>query len=86
MPANNVVLTEFDPAITEEAASVLAPLGLTVSDACRMLLTRIAHDKRLPFDDEIPNALTQQTLEHVERGENLHRANNPDDLFRQLCI
>ena len=86
MPANNVVLTEIDPAITEEAASVLAPLGLTVSDACRMLLTRIAHDKCLPFDDEIPNALTQQTMEQVDRSENLHRANNSNDLFRQLGI
>ena len=69
-----------------KAASVLAPLGLTVSDACRMLLTRIAHDKCLPFDDEIPNPLTHQTMEQVDRGEDLHRANDSDDLFRQLVV
>ena len=51
-----------------------------------MLLTRIAHDKCLPFDDEIPNALTQQTMDLVDRGEDLHKANDSNDLFRQLGI
>ncbi len=73
------------PAMTE-AVNVLAPLGLTVSDACRLLLTRIAHDKCLPFDDEIPNALTQQTMDLVDPGEDLHKAKDPDDLFKPLGI
>ena len=47
---------------------------------------RIAHDKSLPFDDEIPKPLTQQTMEQLDRGEDLHGTNNPDDLYRQLDI
>jgi DNA-damage-inducible protein J len=86
MPANDYVRARIDPAIKAEAANVLASLGLTVSDACRMVLTRIALEKRLPFDNEIPNELTRQTMAQVERGEELHRAKDADDLFSQLGI
>ena len=88
MPANDYVRARIDPAIKAEAANVLASLGLTVSDACRMVLTRIALEKRLPFDfdNEIPNELTQQTMAQVDRGEELHQAKDADDLFTQLGI
>ena len=43
-------LTRIDGAIKEEAAVVLAAMGLTVSDAVRMLLTRMA-DLTALFDD-----------------------------------
>lgn len=86
MPANDYVRARIDPVIKAEAASVLASMGLTVSDACRMVLTRIAHEKRLPFDNEIPNALTQQTMAQVDRGEELHHAKDANDLFNQLGI
>ena len=86
MPANDYVRARIDPAIKAEAASVLASFGLTVSDACRMVLTRIAREKRLPFDNEIPNELTRQTMAQVERGEELHRAKDANDLFSQLGI
>ncbi len=85
MPTNDYVRARIDPAIKQEAALVLADIGLTVSDACRMMLTKIAHDKCLPFGSE-PNALTQQTLEKARRGEGIHRAKDADDLFRQLGI
>ena len=39
MPANQLVQTCIDGAIKEEAAAVLAAMGLTVSDAARLLLT-----------------------------------------------
>ena len=41
MPARDYVRARIDPAIKHEAASVLAAMGLTVSDACRMTLTKI---------------------------------------------
>ena len=55
MPANDYVRARIDPVIKNEAAAVLAKMGLTVSDLCRMALTRVAHEKRLPFSLEIPN-------------------------------
>ena len=86
MPANDYVGASFDPGIKNEAATVLAKMGLTVSDLCRMALTRVAHEKRLPFSDDIPNALTRETIEKAERGEEIFHAKDAEDLFRQLGI
>src|SRR5271155_694862 len=49
MPANALVQTRIDPAVKERAAAVLENLGLTVSDAVRILLTRTANEGALPF-------------------------------------
>lgn len=48
--SNDVVRARIDGHVKEEATNVLAGMGLSVSDAIRMLLTRIAADKALPFD------------------------------------
>lgn len=50
MATSDVVRARIDGHIKEEASTVLAEMGLSVSDAIRMLLTRIAADKALPFD------------------------------------
>ena len=50
MASTDVVRARIDGHIKEEATNVLAEMGLSVSDAIRMLLTRIAADKALPFD------------------------------------
>lgn len=49
MPANALVQTRIDPVVKERAAAVLQELGITVSDAVRILLTRTAHEGALPF-------------------------------------
>ena len=49
MPTNALVQTRIDSAIKERAADVLAKLGITVSDAVRILLTRTANEGALPF-------------------------------------
>ena len=85
MATTDFVRARIDAATKNEAAKVLAGMGLTVSDACRMTLTMIARDKRLPFVNE-PNELTRRTLEMADRGEDLHHAKDADDLFRQLGI
>lgn len=58
MPANALVQTRIDPAVKERAAMVLEELGITVSDAVRILLTRTANEGALPF------ALTQNAATH----------------------
>jgi len=49
MPATALVQTRIDPAVKERAAAVLEELGITVSDAVRILLTRTANEGVLPF-------------------------------------
>ena len=54
MTTGNIVRTKIDGDIKREASTVLAGMGMSVSDAVRLLLTRIARDKALPFDPFIP--------------------------------
>ena len=49
MAANQIVQARIDGAVKEEASAVLAAMGLTVSDAVRLLLTKIAQEKALRF-------------------------------------
>jgi DNA-damage-inducible protein J len=86
MAATAFVRARVDEAVKNEAAEVLAGMGLTVSDVVRIALTKIAKEKALPFDMRVPNALTAETLVKSERGEDVHRAKDADDLFQQLGI
>jgi DNA-damage-inducible protein J len=56
-------------AVKDQAAETLASMGLTVSDAVRMLLTRIAAEKAMPFEVRVPNRETLEAMEAGERGE-----------------
>lgn len=86
MTANAFVRARIDETLKNEAAVVLKGMGLTVSDVVRIALTKIAKEKALPFDMRVPNALTAETLEKSERGEEVHHAKDADDLFHQLGI
>ena len=68
MLANAVVRARIDEDIKNEAAAVLASMGLTVSDAFRMMLTRVATEKALPFDPLVPNAETIAAMRDARRG------------------
>jgi len=85
MTANAVVRARIDETVKDEATLVLAEMGLTVSDAVRIMLTKVARERRLPFE-LTPNASTVETLTRSERGEDLHSAESPDDLFEKLGI
>jgi DNA-damage-inducible protein J len=68
MAANALVQTRIDGTIKDEAAAVLAAMGLTVSDAVRLMLTRVAHEKALPFEPLVPNAVTIEAMKEARRG------------------
>ncbi len=68
MSANAVVRARIDGHIKEEAAAVLASMGLTVSDAFRLMLTRVAREKALPFEPLVPNEKTIKAMKEARRG------------------
>jgi DNA-damage-inducible protein J len=68
MAANALVQTRIEETVKEEAATVLAAMGLTVSDAVRMMLTRVAREKALPFEPLVPNATTIEAMKEARRG------------------
>jgi DNA-damage-inducible protein J len=65
---NTVVRARIDAHIKEEASTVLAAIGLTVSDAFRILLTRIAREKALPFEPLVPNETTIAAMREARAG------------------
>ena len=69
MAENTVVRARIDEATKSEAAAVLAAMGLSVSDAFRMLLKRVAADKALPFEPLVPNAETVEAMRSARRGD-----------------
>jgi DNA-damage-inducible protein J len=83
MAANQLVQARIDGAIKAEASAVLAAMGLTVSDAVRLLLTRIAHDHELPFSPLIPNKTTIAAMMEARAG-NLPRVNSVEELMEAL--
>jgi DNA-damage-inducible protein J len=68
MAANQIVQARVDGAIKAEAAAVLAAMGLTVSDAVRLMLTRVAREHALPFDPLIPNETTIAAMKEARAG------------------
>lgn len=83
MAANSVVRARIDEHIKNEAATVLAAIGLTVSDAFRILLTRIAREKALPFEPLIPNEETIAAMKEARRRD-LPRFNSVGALMDDL--
>jgi DNA-damage-inducible protein J len=83
MSENAVVRARIDERIKAEAAVVLGAMGLTVSDAFRMMMTRIAAEKALPFDPLVPNAETIAAMEEARRG-GLPRVRTVDELLNAL--
>ena len=83
MAANKLVQARIDGAVKEQAAAVLAAMGLTVSDAVRLLLTRVAQGKALPFAPLIPNAVTIEAMKEARKGD-LPQFDSVQDLMNDL--
>ena len=83
MTENAIVRARIDGRIKEEAAVVLSAMGLTVSDAFRLMMTRIAAEKALPFEPLVPNAETIEAMKAARRGE-LVSVGSPENLLASL--
>ncbi len=62
------VRARIDTPTKDRAADALEAMGLSVSDAIRMLMVRIADDRRLPFDVAAPNATTKAAMAELGAG------------------
>lgn len=83
MSANQLVQARIDGNIKAEASIVLEAMGLTISDAVRMLLTKIAKEHALPFDPLMPNETTIQAIKEA-RTSKLPQVKNVNDLMKAL--
>jgi DNA-damage-inducible protein J len=83
MAANALVQARIDNDVKKEATAVLAEMGLTVSDAVRLMLTRVARERALPFDPLIPNPETIKAMKEARRGQ-LRSFDSVDELMADL--
>ena len=85
MASDTVVRARIDTETKEKATIALEAMGLSVSDAIRLLMTRVALEEKLPFDVKIPKPATVKAIKELEDGKG-HRAAGLDDLFDKLGI
>lgn len=83
MAANSVVRARIDERTKREAGAALKKIGLTVSDAFRMLMVRVAAEKALPFEPLNPNAETIAAMKAARKGD-LIKAGKPGKLLSSL--
>lgn len=83
MTGDSVVRARIDGRTKKKAAAALKKIGLTLSDAFRLLLVRVAAEKALPFEPLNPNAKTVAAMKAARRGE-LVKVGKADQLLRSL--
>jgi DNA-damage-inducible protein J len=85
MAADSVVRARIDARTKEKATVALDAMGLSVSDAIRLLMLRIAQEQRLPFDLKVAKPATAKAIKELDDGKG-QRFKNADDLFEDLGI
>ena len=66
--AGTYVRARIDHDTKERATEALEKMGLSVSDAIRLLMLRIADEHRMPFEIKVPNSTTRNAIAELERG------------------
>lgn len=66
--ADTYVRARIDTDTKERAADALNAMGLSISDAIRLLMLRVADERRLPFEVKVPNATTRKAMAELEAG------------------
>ena len=85
MKTDAVVRARIDSDTKARAAEALHAMGLTLSDAIRLLLLRVADEKRLPFAVQAPNTTTVEAMKELEEGKG-RRFDNVEALLRDLGV
>lgn len=83
MAQDSVVRARIDEKTKAKAAKVFAECGLTISDAIRIMLTRTAKEKAIPFSVHIPNATTRRAIKELDQGKGV-RAKDIEELLKIL--
>jgi DNA-damage-inducible protein J len=81
--ADTYIRARIDTNTKKLAAEALEAMGLSISDAIRLLMRRIAEERRLPFDVKVPNAPTRKAIAELEAGKGKKFA-SVDELMADL--
>ena len=83
MAATDVVRARIDHATKERAAAALAEMGLSISDAIRLMMVRIADERCLPFEVRASAAVTREAIAELEAGKG-QRFSSVADLMKNM--
>ena len=81
--ADTYVRARIDMATKNRASDALEAMGLSISDAIRMLMLRIADEKQLPFSVKVPNVKTKKAIAELEAGKG-KRFKDSKELMKDL--
>lgn len=74
MAATSMIHVRVNEQIKTQATETLAAMGLSVSDAVRVLLTRVVAEQQLPFALKVPNTETRAAMAEADAIASAHRA------------
>ena len=83
MPTDTVVRARIDSETKARATEALNAMGLSVSDAIRLLMMRVAEERRLPFVVRAPNPATRRAMKELDEGKG-KRFDSAEALFEDL--
>lgn len=88
MKKTDTIHMRIEPAIKEEADSILNRLGITTADAITIFLNQVILNGGLPFEVKlpIPNETTLKAMYEAENDTNLHKFNTTDEMFKELGL
>ena len=66
--ADTYVRARIDADTKDRATEALQAMGLSISDAIRLLMLRVADERRLPFEIKAPNVTTRKAIKELEAG------------------
>lgn len=81
--ADTYVRARIDTDTKNRASEALAAMGLSISDAIRLLMLRVAEERRLPFEVRVPNRITREAIAGLESGKG-KRFDSVDGLMHDL--
>ena len=85
MGADTVVRARIDRDTKTKAAEALHAMGLSISDAIRLLMVRVAEERRLPFAVQVPNATTIEAMAELDEGRG-RRFESTEELLNDLDL
>jgi DNA-damage-inducible protein J len=80
-----MVHVRVDEKTKAKATKALAAMGISVSDAVRILLMRVAAEQALPFEVKVPNKMTVKAMQDADKGKG-KKFHSVASLFKELNI
>ncbi|WP_244497143.1 type II toxin-antitoxin system RelB/DinJ family antitoxin [Aureimonas sp. D3] len=71
-PVTTTITIRIDETVKKNASEALEAMGLTLSNAVNIFLTRVAHERAIPFDIRVPNAVTRAAMAEADEIASRH--------------